>query len=790
MHAALKGLLQAALVAALLAAPELQAAAATTSESGEEQRAPLTLVLNGVEKGIVMVVLRTADALVAEHDLIDAGIPLPGARYVTVSGTRYVSIASLAPKVVYSIDLANLALKIQADPKLLPRTTTRLSAEDVPRALATAVPSGFVSYTLSDDALNASAGAAGFVQAGIGDAGGLLLASGSYANGAGRRGLIAFQRESQEDMRRTTLGDEVAVTSMLGGSAVVAGLGVTRHFEFQPTYAYFPTPGISGTALTPVTADIYVNGGFLRSVQLPPGQFNLTNLPLPTGANLTQVVLHDPSGATTTLSGIFYQSQQLLAKGVTDYNYHVGFVRPNPFGENDAYGPLAALGSYRLGLTDRVTVGARLEKTQQLISGGPQLEVGLPVGQVSLESGWSGASAANGSAFGAAYDLQIGRLSLNASASTMSARYATTSLAPDAPRTRSSIEENLSVPLTKAASLALSHTTSTFTDAPAADQLTASISTRFRKSVSLNFNAERDRGSSVFGPAAGAPGKSWTIGMSASFNLSPSTSLIAQTQSGTSSSSSSLTVSKSAPNGPGFGFVVRGNDAGDLGSSQPSASANLNYQTQYADLAALLNSAAGNASATFTLSGSLVGFAQGLFFSRPIADSYTLAEVPGFRGLPIFLGDGYQGRTDGRGDLVVPVLQGYAENHVRIGEMPGALDVMEDQPSLDVRPKANQGVVAPFGIRVVRAYVGSIVVHRRGTDVVPAFARVVLTAGERRFTTDLGSTGQFYLESVPPGSYAATLIGGASLGCEFTMTLPAANRAVTELGAFTCEATH
>src|ERR1700732_3211407 len=113
MHAVRKRLLLATLAIVLFAAQGLQAAAADTSDSAEEQRAPLTLILNGVEKGIVMVVLRADDALVAERDLVDASVPLPGAHYVTFSGTRWVSVASLAPKVAYSIDLANLELRLQ-----------------------------------------------------------------------------------------------------------------------------------------------------------------------------------------------------------------------------------------------------------------------------------------------------------------------------------------------------------------------------------------------------------------------------------------------------------------------------------------------------------------------------------------------------------------------------------------------------------------------------------------------------------------------------------------------------
>ena len=155
--------------------------------------------------------------------------------------------------------------------------------------------------------------------------------------------------------------------------------------------------------------------------------------------------------------------------------------------------------------------------------------------------------------------------------------------------------------------------------------------------------------------------------------------------------------------------------------------------------------------------------------------------------MPVFLGDLYQGRTDGRGDLIVPVLEGYSENHVQIGELAGAIDVVEDKPAIVVRPKAHQGVVASFAVRVVRAYVGAIVVHGTSGDAVPAFARLVLRDRENTFVSELGSTGQFYLEGVPPGSYDATLVGHEGLGCGFALNIPTANQPVTQLGTFQCE---
>jgi len=784
MAAVRKKVFLAAIAGLLFAANSCRAANAAATIPASPQRAPLTLFLNGVEKAIAIVILRDDDALVTERELADAGVPIGGARYVSIDGKRYVSIQSLAPSVTFSIDTANLILKLQADPKLLPRTTTSLGGENDANRVATADPSGFLNYALSGNTIDPNGSRSGFVQAGIGNAAGLFLASGSYANGLGRRGLISFQSESQQAMHRITLGDEVAESSILGGSAIVGGIGFTRHFEFQPRYAYFPTANISGTALTPVTADIYVNGSFLRSVQLPPGQFDFTNLPLPSGANLTQVVLHDASGNTKTLGGVIYQPRGLLAKGVSDYNYHVGFVRPNPFGNDDRYGSLAALGTYRVGLTEHVTSGIRFERTGNVLSGGPQIDVGLPLGQVSLEGGLSAAEGSSGSAFGAAYDLQLGRFALELSALTFSAHYATTSLTPDAARTRSTLQQSISIPLPKKLTLALSHTTSTFSNAPTADQLVATIAMQLRKGIGFSLNAERDRGSSILGAGFHGLRNTWLIGTSMSFNLSPGSSLFAQALDSDGAKSSSFTLSKSAPNGPGFGYIVRG--SGDGGAS--SASADLNYQTQYADVSALLSSGAGRSSATFVAGGSLIGFKQGLFFSRPVANSYSLADAAGFPNLPIFLGEIYQGHTDRRGALVVPVLEGYGENHLIVGEVKDAPDVMEDQPSAEVHPKAYQGVVVPFAVRTVRAYVGRVVVHRRGAEIIPAFARLFLNDARRQFVSDLGSTGQFYLENLPQGSYAAALTGRDGLKCDFTLALPATKQALANLGAFDCEA--
>ncbi len=752
---------------------------------GKSERAPLTLVFNGIEKGVSVVILRAKDALVRQSDFQRAAVPTLGATFEDVDGERYVSVASLAPKITYKVDLANLALDVMADASLLPRSSTSLAFRK-PLRLATSDPSGFLDYSLSTNTgtvigqsrLNA------FFQAGIGGGPDLFSQTGAFTRSTWRRGLTAFQIESQTNLSRTTVGEEVASTGMLGGGAVVAGLGSSRHFEFQPDYVFFPTAGVSGTVLVPTTADIYVNGAYLRTVELPPGQFNLNNIPVPSGSNVTQVVLRDGAGNTQTINGFFYSTQVLLKKGLTSFDYHVGFLRPNPFGDNDYYGPLAATGSYRLGVTDFVTAGARIEQTKNLVSGGPKLDISLPFGLVSLESGFSGANGLSGNALGAAYLVQNRGYSISLSAETMSANYATISLDPNVPRTRSSVQEGLTVPVGNYVSLNLTHSTRTYTGLPTADQIAAFSTIRLARDLSIGVSAARDRGASFFGFGSPIPGDRWTVGVSANLLLSRQSNLFAETINSGGQSTTNVTLVKSVPSELGFGYTVRG-----TAGAPDSAAASVAYHTPIADLQLLTNSFGGQtASTTAILAGSIVGFKDGVFLARPIGTGYALAETNGFPKTAVFVGDQYAGRTNGEGKLVVTSLAAYGDNSIAVDEMKNRIDVIEDSSVIPVRPKIYSGVVAPFKIRTFHAFFGRVVVKRGDATIVPAFGMLSLLQNGIEYVSDLGSDGQFYFDGPVAGAYTATVMGsGTDLTCKFPGVLPSPTEVATQLGTLTCE---
>ncbi len=118
---------------------------------------------------------------------------------------------------------------------------------------------------------------------------------------------------------------------------------------------------MGGTIATPGTANVYVNGGLIRSVQLQPGSFNLSQIPVTAGNNAVAVVVRGDDGRTQTFGQSYFAVNSLLVKGMTDYDYSVGLVRRS--GSAAAYGMPALAATYRLGASAGAMFGGTLEAT-------------------------------------------------------------------------------------------------------------------------------------------------------------------------------------------------------------------------------------------------------------------------------------------------------------------------------------------------------------------------------------------------------------------------------------------
>ncbi|HET7813893.1 MAG TPA: fimbria/pilus outer membrane usher protein, partial [Candidatus Baltobacteraceae bacterium] len=324
----------------------------------DEQRAVLTIRVNTVTKQDATVTLRDGDAFVSRGDLEAAG--LKGFDFGgTGKATDPVSLLSLKPALTFHVDDVALELDITVSPEHLGGTVVNFGPhQDI--TLEKPVKSAFLNYSLSTSDSTGAALAGEF---------GTRIGSGVFTStisAAGNRqynsSITNWIADSPQSDRRLTIGDVVSATGDLGGSVAIAGVGFQRYFGLNPNVVKTGLPQINGNALTPSTADIYVNGVLYRHEILPPGQFTFQNLPVGQGPNTTAVVVTDAFGRQQTYSSYFYGADTMLAKGISDFNYSFGVLH-SEFGQQTGHGPAAAA-RYSEGLSNNVTGGGRFEASE------------------------------------------------------------------------------------------------------------------------------------------------------------------------------------------------------------------------------------------------------------------------------------------------------------------------------------------------------------------------------------------------------------------------------------------
>jgi len=785
----------------------VQAPAATAA-----QLAPITLVLAGVDRGDFLMLVGPSDILLPLEALHELPFKMPaGAQTQTIGSVQYVSLHSLAPAVTYAYDQSTLTVRVNLTSATLIDSSQSIDlaqkkpATGVPHA----DPSGFFNYSITGTTGDQSA-LGGYYDLGLSNDAGHLTASGSYDRSEFRRGLIAYSVDDQQDLRRETLGDEVAESGALGSSVVVGGVGYSRYFALQPDFLRDASPVVSGTVLSPTQADVYVNGSLYRSLTLEPGQFSLTNLPVPPGANVTQVVLRDANGATTDLSSFYYAAQTVLTKGLNEYNYHLGFVRTQPFGARDQYGPLAGLGFYRVGLTNDVTLGGTFEKTAGQIDGGPTLDLRLPIGTLNLAAAVSHASggfldtgfadigntglvdtglaaaapetSASGFATSLAYTYTSRRFSLSAYDITRSTNFSTVTLAPNAERATATAGESAAVMLTRRLNIALSHVDTHYSnDVASSDQTALTVNVIATHRATIAFTVQRDAGSSLTSATTASRGATWTIGTSIVMQLGESGLATVNSTSSGGVASTTAEYEKLAPAGLGLGYDVQVG-SGQVGSLLGSAT----YHSQHFDASTLIQTGGGTTSASATIAGSIDVFRQGVFFSEPVQSAYGLVHVDGLANAPVYFNGVFVGTTGKRGDAVISNLGPYVNNQVSLGSLESLTNAVADATDKPLNPRFYSATSTTFAVHRVHIFNGTLAIAQAGKTFPAAFGSLTIDAPSGPLRSDLGDNGEFYFENLPPGRYQATALYSGAGTCSFEITVPKSDELQIDLGRLTC----
>ena len=756
-------------------------APALFAQPGDNQRAYLELFVNEASKDTVLVYLRGGDVpddfLIAVEDLESAGLHGLGGTREVHDGRPYVSLRSLGPEIRFRYDAQALAVRLTAPPAALDRTTLDLRPVLRPEGMVLRKDtSGFLNYSVSADGNGVFTGA-GEVGASLR---GNLAFTGFSVLPDHRvvRGLSYVVLDDPERMRRFQVGDAIAISTELGGSALLSGLSLTREFSLDPYFVRQPLPRLSGAILTPSTLEVYVNGALVRRDPVAPGPFEVRNLPVGSGVGQVSYVVRDAFGRTEEFASPYYSAAGVLADGISDYGYHLGFRRLD-FGEvSSEYGPPELLARHRFGIGDWLTAGYRFESALQrtggtslLASGGPTVALALPVGELDLDAAASADGSTAGGAGAISYSVFTRRLSAGASLRAMSAGYSNLSLPAAVDRPLLQLSGSVGVPIVQRLNVTLQGQLNAMRDAGAGSVLTLRTDYYFSNALALALSASRQR------TAGQAP--EWLGYATLIYNFGGGTTADLGATGGSNTGSATAGVQKSLPLGEGWGYQLRSTVDRDQATS---GLGQVQYQGAYGSYLATYDRVAGGNAGSATAAGALVLIDGTVMASRPVQEGFALVQVPGVEGVRGYLNNQEIGRTNSSGNLLIPTLQPYYGNRLRIGDADVPLDYQIGAVEQVVATTLRAGALVRFDVHRMTTVKGQVRMDLNGQPAVPAFGEMTVDASLR---SPLGAEGQFWFGDLTVGKHAAR-VEFRDGTCRFEMEVPAGAGTVVNLGTVSC----
>lgn len=509
-------------------------------------------------------------------------------------------------------------------------------------------------------------------------------------------------------LRRVRFGDFITGALDWTRPIRMAGAQIVRDFGLRPDLVTFPVPSVGGSVAVPSSIDVLVNGAEQFRGEVPAGPFQLDRLPVVNGAGTVSTRITNALGDQVTTDLPFYASIALLAPGLQAYSAQFGAVRRYwGFHSND-YGRLAATGSYRRGLTSRLTIEATGEATDGLAMGGGGIVLNVAdlavvniAGAASTSRGALGGQIAAGiqhvgpvftfavSSILAGKDFRdvaatqgdaVPRRQLRANAGLSLRQFGTFGLAfagldrmPNrkvADATSSSHPRPIDpLSLAPEAFLPVEH----------ARLLSGSYSAQWRL-VSLQLTGFRDF----------ARRNAHGLVLSATMPLGHRDTVSIATSAGPQDNRVQVQANR-APMAIGdWGYQIAGQSgAGGNGFGQ------LEYRSGIAQFSAGVERTASHSSGRIGARGSISVLGGGVFLSNTIPDSFAVVDtdVP---NVGVMVENRYVGRTDARGRLLVPDLRSFDANHLSIDPLDAPLDASVKTVAKVTRPFDRSGVVVRF----------------------------------------------------------------------------------------------
>lgn len=200
------------------------------------------------------------------------------------------------------------------------------------------------------------------------------------------RGDVRLVHDDPERAIRYSLGDVIFQAAEFQGVAPLLGFSAERRFsELQPWRAVASSAQQSFVLARPSRVTVYLNGLFLRTFQLAPGRYSLTDFTASDGANDVRIEVEDSTGQREVIEFTMFREATLLARGESEFSVNAGVRRKTDASATISYDKdrPAWSGFFRYGLSDTVTVGASYQGERGLHVAGVEGVTATEVGNFS-----------------------------------------------------------------------------------------------------------------------------------------------------------------------------------------------------------------------------------------------------------------------------------------------------------------------------------------------------------------------------------------------------------------------
>ena len=751
---------------------------------------PETLVVQvsvtGSSKGQFFVSASRGDFLIRVEDLRTMGLADPRGPIQRIDGEEFIALRSVEG-VSVKFDEKKLELELTIDPRLLPATTVDFASGRRQTVFYPTNASAFFNYDISYAGGNAGQrsviGTATELGMRAGDF--LFLSDSTYYTGSSEHRFVRLNtsliHDNRDTLVRMTFGDFFVSAGDLSSSVNMGGISYAKLYSMNPYLVNYPQQNLSGTLRTPSEVDVYIDGQRVRTLRLPAGDFDLRDITQAPGLRNVQLVIRDSFGREQRINAPFYSTQVLLKSGLHEFSYNFGFLREMYGVDSNDYGPLAFAGFHRYGVSDSLTLGAHAEAKSGVYNAGATASMVLGAnGLLNVSGAASSDDGRSGGAAIASYTYQGTHFNAGLFLSKQTQNY------------RQIVKTGIDNP-----NLAL-NVTAGYTD-PVVGSISAGYSlltmygAQDRRSASISYGRPLfDGKASVFVTVMNTHGPYASTNVFAGlvYNFDADYALSGRYERFQGTSTESVQFQKAQPVGDGLGYTI----AADRISSSEGATTVFAPSFQYNSRWGLLRGSAqqqngeGGAHTSYSISaaGGLTWVGGAFSAGRPVTDAFGVVKVDDLEGVKVLVNSQEIGRTDANGMVLLPTLTSFIDNQISIDVANVPLEFSFPESVRIVSPPYRGGAVIDFHAKRLHALTGILKINSGGVVKPAEFFQVTLAVANRPITFPTGRGGEYYVENLSPGRYAARLTGDGQ-SCTFELVVPTATETLTELPEIVCD---